>query len=408
MKIVFLCQGVKGCTESVGNVLLESFSDKAFNKFGCLVAFASSSGINGMSEAIEKSKQHIKQFRVVVGIDQKGTSKEALEALLKLDIGTSIYYTCSPLTFHPKVYLFEGNVKNRIIVGSSNLTKQGLFQNMEASLIVDFTIPDEEGEEFLKQAYAYLGPFFDAKFPNVQKLTSGLIEQLFEVRIIPDEIEREKAQESKSFVQKGREETEKLETVKSLFPTVEIPKLPDDFKKTVPIRKKKKVKVVTVTQDPWSIKGRLRWKKTKLPPSDVLYAKAGTNPTGGLRLTQAKYKVKGKVIDQTTYFRRDVFGKLTWKQARTVPYVETAEAKCYVKILGTDKGLHRFVLRHKPSGEAGQGNYTTSLSWGKFGEEITKNDLREKDFYLYAPPKGQNEPFYIEIKVSHTVANLFA
>ena len=41
--------------------------------------------------------------------------------------------------------------------------------------------------------------------------------------------------------------------------------------------------------------------------------KIGTAPTGGLRLTQAGWKVRGAVIDQTTYFRENVFSGSSWR-----------------------------------------------------------------------------------------------
>jgi HKD family nuclease len=416
MEISFLGQGLKSSDDSVGSVLMNSLSDEEFNKFSCLVAFASLAGIGGVSDIIKNSKQHIKQFRVIVGIDQKGTSKEALEALFGLDIETSVYYTISPIIFHPKIYLFEGDKKCRIIVGSSNLTKHGLFQNMEASLKIDFTKPDSEGEKLLKQIYDYYGPFFEGKVENLQKLTQELVQKLFEGGIIPDESERIKAQDDKTSSQKGTEKTDKLEELKTLFPAIGIQKLPTGFKTASVIKKEgviaikptttpstilpvtvspQKVPVIVPVQDIWELKGQLVWKKSNLPASDVLYEKTiATNVTGGLRLTKADFKT----IDQTTYFRQTVFGKLTWTAEKTKPYVEVVKVLFNVRILGDDKGQHRLTIRHKPSGEAGQNNYTTILSWGDFGTEIRKKDLRGKNFYLYAPPAGQNYPFYIEIK----------
>jgi len=405
MKIIFLWQGLKDCKESVGSVLLESLSDPAFNKFICLSAFASLKGVNGIGEAIRQSKSHITKFSVIVGIDQNGTSKEALEALLKLDIGASIYYTSSPIIFHPKVYVFDGNEKTRIIVGSSNITQKGLFQNVEASFKVDYTKPDQEGEDLLKQANTYLEPFFGGKIENLQKLTPDLIQQLFEAGIIPNEAEKKKAKEQRLASKKEKQENGKMDAVKKLFPTVGIQALPKGFKIEPTIKEEPQTAIVSPTpttivpiptapapQDPWMVKGNLLWKKV-LERSDVLQAKAGTNPTGGLRLTQAGYP-----IDQTKHFRQKIFGKLTWTVGRIKPYVEVAEVKCYVKILGNDKGIHRFTLRHKPSGEAHQHNYTTSLSWGGFGIEITKTNLAGKTLSLYTPQTGQEEPFYIEIR----------
>jgi len=83
---------------------------------------------------------------------------------------------------------------------------------------------------------------------------------------------------------------------------------------------------------------------------------------------------------------------------RTSPFVEAAEVWFKVRILGEYRGEYQLQIRHKPSGEAGQSNYTTSLSWRGLGELIRNLDLREKHFLLYGPAEGQKEPFYIEIK----------
>lgn len=231
MIISFLGQGLNSSGKSVGSVLINSFSDAEFNKFSCLVAFASKTGIDGISEAVKSSKQHIKQFRVVVGIDQNGTSKEALEALLKLEVGTSVYYTISHIIFHPKIYLFEGKKKCLIILGSSNLTERGLCQNIEGSLIIDVVKPDKEGEKLLKQIYDYFESFFEGENKNIHELTQELIKKLLEFGKIPDESERQKLHDNKNISQKESE-------LKTLFPSIEFQKLPSGFKTTTVIKDK--------------------------------------------------------------------------------------------------------------------------------------------------------------------------
>ncbi len=229
MIISFLGQGLNSSGKSVGSELMNSFSDAEFNKFSCLVAFASLRGIEDISKAVKSSKQHIKQFRVFVGIDQNGTSKEALEALLKLEVGTSIYYTNSRIIFHPKIYLFDGDKKCRIILGSSNLTEPGLFQNIESSLIIDFIKPDMDGEKLIKQIYDYFELFFDGKNKNINKLTHEFIKKLLEFKIIPNESERIKIHENKTIDQNETEKANQLE-LETLFPKIDIQKLPSGFK----------------------------------------------------------------------------------------------------------------------------------------------------------------------------------
>jgi hypothetical protein len=141
--------------------------------------------------------------------------------------------------------------------------------------------------------------------------------------------------------------------------------------------------------------GELLWQKAKLPASDVQKQKG--HVTGVLRLSQAKWKVAGNVIDQTTYFRDSVFKQLSWSVWKAEPYNEKAEANFQVYILGYKYGIHKLMISHKPGGEAGQGNYTTSLHWGDLADTIQELNLVGRTLKLYAPPSGKTEPFIIEI-----------
>lgn len=396
MEVKFLGHGLNTSEDSVGKLLLESFADSEFNEFTCLVAFASFSGIEGLAEHIQASKTHIKTFRAFVGIDQKGTSKEALESLLKLDIGASVYYTRSPIIFHPKIYIFEGKNRCRIIVGSSNLTEPGLFKNVESSVAMDFVRPDKEGEAVLDKIHDYYKTFFNGECKNAHRLTAKLIEELFEVGIIPNEAERRELQSAVSSKKEPKNE-EAVEKMKALFAPVRIQKTISGFrpKRITPIEREVE-KPETLTMPPseddlWASRGRLVWSKTNLPGSDVQKPpQSGSAPTGGLRMTKSGWR-----IDWTKYFRETLFGGFTWKQATSK--TEVTEVLFDIKILGRYVGQHRLEIRHKPSGEAEQGNYTTLLSWGSVGRIIRDSNLIGKELRLYAPQNGTQEPFFIEI-----------
>jgi HKD family nuclease len=123
MTITILGQGYAPISDgSVGSYLIKFFADKKFNSFTGISAFASQAGVNGLSKYIAEAKKHLSVITIVTGIDQKGTSKEALEALLHLDINSFIFYQPSITIFHPKIYLFEGKKKSELIISSSNLT----------------------------------------------------------------------------------------------------------------------------------------------------------------------------------------------------------------------------------------------------------------------------------------------
>ena len=94
-------------------------------------------------------------------------------------------------------------------------------------------------------------------------------------------------------------------------------------------------------------KGNLVWEK-QLNKSDILIAEGKTNPTGGLRLTQAKWIDEGRVIDQTKYFREKLFGSFEWTEIKQNPKVDVANILFNVTILGEEIGTHLLRVRHKP------------------------------------------------------------
>ena len=125
---------------SVGKELVKHFESNVYDSFTCLVAFASYGGVSALTKYIEEGKAKGMKFKVVLGFDQKGTSKEALEEVLAWNVDARIFHTSSKNIFHPKVYLFENRDIFTLIVGSNNLTVPGLVQNIECSLLIKDTI----------------------------------------------------------------------------------------------------------------------------------------------------------------------------------------------------------------------------------------------------------------------------
>lgn len=117
-----------------------------------------------------------------------------------------------------------------------------------------------------------------------------------------------------------------------------------------------------------------KWVKSNIPEGD-LQLLATSNASGVLRLTQSNYK-----IDQTTYFRNDVFGHLAWQPKDGK---EMAAAIFKLEIDGQDCGNFKLELSHKPSWESGQNNYTTGLHWGSAIGIIQDRSLIGKDLTLY-------------------------
>lgn len=172
---------------SLAKELLVQFNSKRYDTFTCLVAFASYGGISALTPYILAEKERGVKIKVILGIDQKGTSKEALEEVLSWGVESKIYHTQSVNIFHPKVYLFENTDIFTLIVGSNNLTTMGLVKNIECSLL----IKDAKGEHSVhNDFYVYWKSILKGVDVNLITITQELIDKLYAENLIPTESER--------------------------------------------------------------------------------------------------------------------------------------------------------------------------------------------------------------------------
>jgi HKD family nuclease len=104
----FIGQGLFDDTEeSIGNHICSTLNNLQFDEVTFFNAFLRSKGLKELKPFIKKAQKNGTNFTFFVGIDEKITSKEALEMLLELGVDTYVY-SSKQFLFHPKVYVFEG------------------------------------------------------------------------------------------------------------------------------------------------------------------------------------------------------------------------------------------------------------------------------------------------------------
>ena len=105
-----------------------------------VVAWARDGGVCWLLDALDGN---ISNVEVMVGVNEKGTTVEALLRLLPYVKSLTVFYKHRRQTFHPKIYWFddgsERSMAITLIVGSSNLTHGGLRTNFEASLVAEIS-----------------------------------------------------------------------------------------------------------------------------------------------------------------------------------------------------------------------------------------------------------------------------
>lgn len=233
MEVKFIGQGLDPDSDrTAGKFIIDSIKSNQYNSFNAFVAFVSTGGLKNIIDQLIKFKENGGAIRLYLGVDLNATSKEALELLIEHDIESYVVYSPNNIIYHPKIYSFEGDGITRTIIGSSNLTESGLFQNIEASVCIDFKNDDENGSNFIAEIYEHFNSIISLEHASCKRLTPEILALLVENKVVlPEAINRAKSNRiNQEFGQKDfTKHNELLETFGKIKPK----KPPKGFKKVV-------------------------------------------------------------------------------------------------------------------------------------------------------------------------------
>lgn len=377
MKVSFLGQGfTENSSNSIGIHLNNYLKDKSFNSFFAISAFSSPLGVK-LLDSIEQAKEYFDQINIVVGIDQNGTSKEALEELLLLEINSYVFYQKESPIFHPKIYLFEGQGSTALIIGSSNLTGKGLFTNIESSVLIQFKNEDNEGLKIIKDLKDYFKSLFEFNDPNLFRIDNDLVEALVKDGIVPRESNRSKHHGKKIKSSESQAPREKE------IPSRNFSKIPWERIKDKSILSeqepsaREELELIGTLEDSGKLQVQLLWESGPLTERDLnIPTGQNTNATGSMLFK------KGKVIgiDQRHFFREQVFASLNWVRDTKANsnHLERASALFQIKTRGKDHGVFSLALTHNTKTDTAsyrQKNSMTSVSWGDAKKIVGKREL---------------------------------
>jgi HKD family nuclease len=233
MELRFIGQGLDPESDiTTGNFIIDSLESKNYSSFNAFVAFVSTGGLKNIIDQMLAFREVGGEIKLYLGVNLNATSKEALEKLLEHEIESYVVYSPNNIIYHPKIYAFEGDETTRAIIGSSNLTESGLFQNIEASVCVDFESEDKNGSEFLADIYDHFNAIINQEHSSCQLLTQEVLEILIESNVVlPEAASRAKSNKiNKEF---GQKETKVNTRLLELFGKVRAKRPPKGFRKTV-------------------------------------------------------------------------------------------------------------------------------------------------------------------------------
>ncbi len=342
--------------------LTELLRTRDYDRFTAVVAWVKRSGLRHLEPSLRAFRSQGGHISILAGIDANGATRQGLELARELADEVAIFHEPGAGTFHPKVYLLEGRNKASALVGSANLTLGGLRDNNECTVELEIDLPADKTT--LDRITAWIDDL-RAETELCLELTDGLLEKLIRGGFAADE-DRHRPGKSADGVakvpllpfgkrsrQRGRRPAPPLWT---------------------PLRRPGTTVVSApappATLAPVTAPISARWFKRLDSAGAQQPGRVGTNPTGVLRLTQARLP-----IDQTTYFRRSLFVGAPWIP-RGVGSAggETAVVPFEVTVDGRYLGRVPLTLSHAAHREAGQGNYTTALHWGTLSPVLRGTD----------------------------------
>lgn len=267
MELKFIGQGLDPESDiTTGNFIIDSLESENYSSFNAFVAFVSTGGLKNIINEMLAFREAGGEIKLYLGVNLNATSKEALEKLLEYEIESYVVYSPNNIIYHPKIYAFEGDETKRAIIGSSNLTESGLFQNIEASVCVDFKSDDENGNEFLADIYDHFNVIINQEHPSCQLLTQEVLKILIESNVVLSEAaSRAKSNKiNKEFGKKGTKINTKL---LELFGKIKVKRPPKGFRKTVVKREmlaEEETNEVNVIDETTELAGGSMWIATGL------------------------------------------------------------------------------------------------------------------------------------------------
>ena len=137
MQIEVISQSVIGQVKwsCIGDFLNINLRRTDCLRFRFAVAYMRLSGLKLLYDSLQGLIHHGGSISGAVGIDQDVTTIEAIELLNQFSTSSTIVCTVSNYIYHPKLYLIEGNKWASVIIGSANMTRDGLSRNVEIATI---------------------------------------------------------------------------------------------------------------------------------------------------------------------------------------------------------------------------------------------------------------------------------
>ena len=149
------------------------------------LAFARENGVDRIKDNLRSVADKSKVF---IGIGNGITSAQSIRSLLKIGIKPYVVNTASNKIFHPKIYAAYSETRAFVILGSANLTFDGLNRNIEASSYIKLDRSQQPDDDYLKKLVTTITQLPEKSPDHVfQIVTPRRVDELLDEGLLEDE-----------------------------------------------------------------------------------------------------------------------------------------------------------------------------------------------------------------------------
>lgn len=334
------------------------------------VAWAKRSGLVRIESALRDFKSHGGTVMAIVGISEGGATQQGLELIRELSDEAFVFHD-PRRTFHPKLYLAEGESRAEVFVGSNNLTAGGVYWNYEFGVWLSLNLQEEQDRSLHEEILAW----FESLVVD-EDSCAALDEQLLSAILLSDlyEVGDEDAKAARGSIKETQPAASgSPEGTSNLFRESRRGKRPDPLARTASARERSASRdegtpIPDLESDGVVVR---RWFK-KLSFSDAQQMKtANSNPTNHLKLGQARHP-----IDQKVYFRHVYFADRHWASSmKARGTMEESLVPFHVHINGRFDSIQEMKVDYAEFRVADQNNTPTWLHWNEYmGRYLRENN----------------------------------
>lgn len=358
-------------------------------------AFVSSDGVDHIEPLLAA---HADQITIYVGIRNEITSVQALKRLLEIGVSLYVVDTGSrSLLFHPKLYHVRAEEVAQLCVGSANLTLGGLNNNIEAGVVIELSLVDDDDLAFVKSLEASFDGLAAEHPDNVFEVADEVtIDELLNAGRLIDETAAPPPWSPTKAKAGSTDPTPRMKMQPKPVRGKARPKGPP-----APVAAPAAAPPLAAVA-PGSAPGasatvapdlELVWESKPLSRRSLgIPTGPKSNPTGSTTLGSGTFDD----INRVTYFRNDLFGHLDWALNGKI---ETATQEFDLVIKGVLVGTFDLTLRHsltRAAAAAADHNSPTSLSWNEARPLVAREDLLDRRMRIWRSTVDTDK-FQVEI-----------